>query len=103
MPPAQCASEAAGWLRTDLASEVSMRRTGTGELPGARRAWMGPPLAALGLTLPRIAAAPSRTAALQPVKPPPRRVGSSPGARASIAAAVYHGATQHDLSRWSGT
>jgi hypothetical protein len=29
---------------------------------------MGPPLAALGLTLPRIAAAPSRTAVLQPVK-----------------------------------
>src|SRR5262249_49791859 len=50
------------------ASERNMRREKTAELPGARRAWMGPPLAALGLMLPRTAAAPSRTAALKPAK-----------------------------------
>jgi len=62
-----------------------MRRAKTAELPGARRAWMGPPLAALGLTLPRIAAAPSRTAVLQPVKAAAYACwASSPGARASM-------------------
>jgi len=40
------------------ASERGMRRAGIAELPGARRAWMGPPLAALGLMSPRTSAAP---------------------------------------------
>src|SRR5947207_1525336 len=35
------------------ASERSMREADTAELPRARRAWMGPPPATLGLTLPR--------------------------------------------------
>src|SRR6185436_19672267 len=59
-----------------------MRREGIAELPSARRAWMGPPLAALGLTSPRTCrgplpnrcAQPSR--AVLPVPPEPCGPGS---------------------------
>src|SRR5437016_5644298 len=54
-----------------------MRRAGIAELPRARRAWMGPPLAALGLTSPRTSRGPlpnrcaqaSRTVLLAPPEP----------------------------------
>ena len=65
----ECASEAPGFARTiSAASERGMRRAGTAELPRVRRAWMGPPLAALGLMSPRTSRPPSRTAAPEPSK-----------------------------------
>lgn len=50
----RCASDAAGFAQNlRPASERGCVTSRTAELPGARRAWMGPPLAALGLSLPR--------------------------------------------------
>ena len=48
----------AGVAQNRAASERGMREAGTAELPRARRAWMGPPPAVLGLTSPRHFAAP---------------------------------------------
>src|SRR5262245_2896821 len=46
-----------------------MRRADIAELPGARRAWMGPPSAALGLKLPRTPCGPLQNRCAHPTKP----------------------------------
>ena len=68
--PDACASEAAGFAQNPGPRLRGCVKARTAELPRVRRAWMGPPLAALGLSSPRTIAAPIPNRCAQNAKLP---------------------------------